>query len=124
MRIVPYYAAVLALLFLYLSYRVIEGRRTNKVSLGGGGIPALERVVRVHANFAEYAPFALVLLGMAELRGVPGWALHALGAALVLGRASHAYGVSRTPEMFRFRIGGMMLTFFVLAAAAVALLLT
>ncbi len=124
MRIIPYYAAALAFLFIFLSYRVITGRRNNKISLGAGGNPAMERLVRVHANFAEYTPFALILLGMAELRGAAPWLLHGLGVGLVAGRAAHAFGVSRTPENFRFRIAGMMLTFGVLTVAALALVAT
>ncbi len=122
MHIVPYYAAILALVYLFLSYRVITGRNTNKVTLGTGGNAAIERLVRVHANFAEYTPFALLLLMMAEFKAVAPLILHGLGSALILGRAVHAYGVSQTPENFRFRITGMMLTFGVLAVTAVALL--
>lgn len=39
----PYYAAGLALLFL--SYRVITGWRGNRISLGSGGNPAMQRLV-------------------------------------------------------------------------------
>ncbi len=124
MRIVPYYAAALAFLFIFLSFRVINGRRLNKIALGAGGNPGMERLMRVHANFAEYTPFALVLLGMAELRGTAPMVLHGLGVALVGGRAAHAYGVSQTPENLRFRTVGMMLTFAVLAVAGLVLVVT
>ena len=122
LRVIPYYAAVLAPLYVWLSFRVIGVRRSAKQSLGTGGVPELERRVRVHANFAEYVPFALLLLAMAELRGVWTPVLHLLGAALVLGRCAHAWGVSQTPEVFRLRVGGMVATFTVLLAAAAAIL--
>ena len=124
LKIVPYYAAVLALLYVYLAYRVIVARRGAKVSLGTGGNPAVERAARVHGNFAEYVPFGLLLLAMVELRGAPVWVVHPLCLALLAGRASHAFGVSRTPEVFRWRVTGMMLTFGVLILSAVAILLT
>lgn len=124
LRVVPYYAALLAPLFVVLSFRVIRERRSAKQAVGAGGLPELERRMRVHANFAEYVPFALLLLGMAELRGVWAPVLHVLCTLLVAGRCSHAWGVSRTPEVFRFRVAGMMATFAVLIGAALAILVS
>jgi uncharacterized membrane protein YecN with MAPEG domain len=121
--IVPYYAALLALLFVFLSVRVVAARREHRVSIGMGGQHALERRVRVHANFAEYVPFALLLLGMAELRGAPAPVLHVLCLVLLFGRAAHAWGVSRPDEDFRFRVAGMVATFASIAGAALAIIL-
>jgi len=56
MTIVPIYAALLALLFVLLSVRTIRTRRRQGVALGHGDDPAMLRVMRVHANFAEYVP--------------------------------------------------------------------
>lgn len=123
LRIVPYYAAALALLFVVLSVRVIGGRREHKVAIGAGSRHALERRIRVHANFAEYAPFALVLLGMAELRSAPGPVLHGLCLSLLLGRLSHAWGVSQPDEDSRFRVVGMAATFAAILGAALTLIL-
>jgi uncharacterized membrane protein YecN with MAPEG domain len=80
--------------------------------------------LRVHANCAEYAPFALLLLALAEARGAPGFALHAGAAVLVLGRLSHAWGMSRVPENFGFRVAGMGMTFAAYAFAFVAIAVT
>ena len=124
LHIVPYYAATLALLYVWLSFRVIQVRRRAKQAIGSGGVPGLERRMHVHANFAEYAPFALVLLTMAELRGAWGPSLHGLCLLLVAGRCAQAWGGSRTPEDFRFRVGGMMATFAVLICAALLILVT
>jgi len=118
-RVTAIYAALLALLFLALAFLVIRQRYRTQVSLGTGNDPGLERAARVHANFAEYAPFALLLVLLAELLGAAWWWLHPLGLALVAGRALHASGVSQTPENLRFRQIGMMLTFTVIAAGAV-----
>lgn len=124
LRVVPLYAAALAPLFVLLSFRVIRLRRGAGKALGTDGLPDLERQARVQANFAEYVPFALLLLAMAELRGVWAPLLHALGLLLVGGRCSHAWGVSRTPEVFRFRVAGMVSTFTVLLCAALAILVS
>ena len=121
--IVPYYASLLALLFVLLSVNVIRARRLHKVGIGVAGNSDLERPVRVQANFAEYAPFALLLLAMAEIRGAPPLLLHPLCACLLLGRIAHAWGVSRPNEDFRFRVAGMGATFTAIAGAALTLLL-
>ncbi|MBD0275544.1 MAG: MAPEG family protein [Acetobacteraceae bacterium] len=123
MAIVPYYAAVLALLFVFLSVNTIRGRREHRIALGVSGNSDLERRVRVHGNFAEYAPFALFLIAMAEVRGAPPLVVHALCLSLVFGRLAHAWGVSRTDEDFRFRVAGMAATFATIGGAALAILL-
>lgn len=123
MRIIPVYAALLAVLFVYLSIRVIRMRRTARVAIGAKGHPGLERAMRVQANFAEYVPFTLVLLVMLELNGLTPSILHGLGAVLLAGRGLHAYGVSHEPENLRFRVTGMALTFTIILVAALLLLL-
>jgi uncharacterized membrane protein YecN with MAPEG domain len=115
-----FWAALLAPVCLWLSVRVIRLRRGAGVSIGTGGDAALERAMRAQANFAEYVPFALVLLALAEAGGTPGWIIHPLGAALLAGRIAHGMGIVRQPEDFRFRVGGMIATFSVIACAALA----
>ena len=122
MTIVPIYAALLALLYIYLSFRVIGVRRDRKIGIGTQGDAKLERAVRVHSNFAEYAPFGLLLLFMLETNGGYEWLVHTLCLALVAGRASHAYGMSHEAENLRFRQIGMVTTFAVIAITALALL--
>ena len=121
-HIMPSYAALLALFYVYLSASVIRMRQASAISIGSGGNRLLERRIRVHANFAEYVPLALILLVLMELRGHAAWYLHVLCIALVVGRVAHAWGVSQEPDDFRFRGIGVMLTFAVLAAAALTLL--
>ena len=117
MSITPLYAAPLALLFLILSLRVIGRRRTLRVGLGDGGDGELQRRIRVAANCAEYVPLVLILMLLAELQGAPHFILHATGAALLAGRALHAYGVSHAPENYRYRTTGMILTIAALVTA-------
>lgn len=121
--IVPVYAALLALVFCLLSVRVIRARRVAKVGIGSGGDPALERAIRVHGNFSEYTPLALLLLLMLELQNALPFLLHVLCLALLAARCLHAWGVSHEPEDLRLRIAGMATTFGVLGLAALLLLL-
>lgn len=110
MPVTALYASLLACLFVALPARVIFMRRGARIALGDGGNAELQRSMRVHANFAEYAPFALLLLALAESLQTPAWALHPIGLSLLVGRCAHACGVSRPREDFRFRVGRMGLT--------------
>ena len=116
------YATPLALMFVFLSIRVIRVRHRTQVAFGVAADPELERRTRVHANFAEYVPFALLVIALVEISGAVGWVVHALGLTLLAGRAAHAYGVSQTKENFRFRVTGMAMSFAVFVAAALYLL--
>ncbi len=117
-EIVPVYAGLLGLIFVYLSIRVIRTRRQEQVALGDDDNPRLRRAMRVHANFAEYVPLALILIAFAELQGQPAALIHGLGAALLVGRLVHAFGVSQEAEFYRFRTIGMWLTFITIVAAS------
>jgi uncharacterized protein len=118
MPITAFYAALLAGLFLFLSVRVIGWRRERRVEFGHGEDFELLRRMRVHANFAEYVPFALLLMALAESMEPPNLLLHAAGIVLVAGRIIHAYGVSQSPPIMRFRVYGMAMTITAIAIAA------
>ncbi len=68
----------------------------------------------MHGNFAEYVPFALVLLALAELSGAHWAGVHALGLSLLAGRLLHAYGISVKAGVSFGRFWGTALTFAVL----------
>ncbi len=50
------------------------------------------------------------------------WLVHGFGICLLLGRLSHAFGVSQPKENFVFRIFGMAMTFATLLGASAVLL--
>lgn len=122
MTILPPYAALLALLFVYLSVRTIGTRRRLQIAIGDQDHPEMKRAMRVHANFAEYVPLGLVLLSLVEARAPAAWLMHGLCLCLLLGRVLHAWGVSQAKERFQFRVAGMMLTFTCLVGASLFLL--
>lgn len=117
------YAGLLALMFVGLSVGVIGTRRRKQVTLGDGEDPVLRRRIRVHANFAEYVPFALLLIALVEMSGMPVIAVHLLGVLLIVGRGTHAYGVARANENIRYRVAGMAMTFTAIIAAALTLII-
>src|SRR3712207_1417931 len=57
-------AGAAALMNLWLGLRVSMLRRRHKVSIGDGGNDAVRTRMRAHANFAEYTPIFLILLGL------------------------------------------------------------
>ena len=55
------YGAVLALIIIALGINVTVHRVKLKVPLGDGGNPQMLRMIRLHANAAEYVPLAVLL---------------------------------------------------------------
>ena len=122
LQIFPGYAALLGLLYLFLSVRAIGARRAARKAIGPLGEERLDRRMRAHANFAEYVPLVLLLLAFAELRGAGPVTVHVACILLVAGRSAHAFGVSRVPENFRWRVAGMAGTLTALGISVLMLL--
>jgi uncharacterized protein len=124
LNIVPIYAAILGVLFVYLSVLVIKQRRAAKVSLGDGDDPALRKAIAVHNNFSQYVPFALLLIAFVELSHATSYLIHGLGASLLIGRIAHAYGLAQPVQIMKLRQIGVLLTFGVIVTAALYLLVS
>ena len=119
-------AGVLGLIYLVLTARVTMARRTTQTMVGDGsgkpGAEALLTAVRAHANFAEYVPLILILMGGIELAGGSHTLLVILGVLLVVGRALHPVGMA-LPGANPYRAGGAVLTWAVLLVAGLWALL-
>ncbi len=122
MTVTPLYAAVLALMFVALSVRTLRLRRQLRIAVGDRGDEQMLRAMRVHANFSEYVPLSLLLIYMLEVQSGTSLLIHALCICLIVGRFSHAYGVSRIDEDYRYRVFGMSMTFTALAVSALGIL--
>lgn len=120
MHITLLYAGALSLWFLVLSIKVIKGRSgKDGVNLGDGGKPDMLRVIRGHANFAEYVPLVLLMMAMLESSGVfQTWVLHVLGGTLLASRILHGIALSFTQKFFLGRFLGTLATLIVLAVCA------
>ena len=98
-RIVLLYAALLGLILVYLSYRVVSYRVKYKVGIGDGGNTKLARAIRVQGNFVEYVPIALLLilplalLSQAKIRNNP-QALYWTCVIVVMGFITNRINVS------------------------------
>jgi len=119
LQVTSFVSAVLAILFVRLSFAVIGLRRQNKVSLGSDGNIELERAIRAQGNFSEYVPIGIILIACLELNAAPWWLVALPGLTLILGRLVHAKGINQPPPNFSNRILGMQLTFFTLIGSAV-----
>jgi len=111
-------------MFVALSFRTIFLRVRTNVLIGTGEDRRLARAVRVHSNFAEYVPLALILIYFLELNGGSKLWIHIPCIALLLGRILHAYGVSQVKENPRFRIAGMILTLSCLVSTSARLIIS
>lgn len=116
------YLAVLIVLGLVLTFRVVFVRRSARVSLGDGDHPELRKRIRAHGNFAEQAPWIALALIVLPFLGAREWMVHLVGVSGITGRIVHAIAVSSGDRLMRFRVLGMMLTTLALTAAAATLL--
>src|SRR5450759_103855 len=92
------YAAILAFIIVALGINVTVHRVKLRVPLGDGGNPQMLRMIRLHANAAEYVPLAVLLMLAYELNGGMHAALHIAGVALVLGRVLQTWAMWGTPN--------------------------
>jgi hypothetical protein len=117
MFVTPLYAALLTLWFVLLSVRVV-GLRQRGIIFGDNGDVGVIRIVRAQANFAEYVPLALLMMGFLEVGRHSIYLLHALGVALVVARLMHGLALSFGWHTRFGRVAGAAITFFVLLIEA------
>ena len=123
--ITAFYASLLALIYVGLASWVVAGRVTKETLFGDGGDQSMLRRVRCHANFIEYVPIALIVIGFYEASGGSSTLVRVLLVILVVARILHPIGMFagvNTPRQFACRGGGIILTLVVLLVAAIALL--
>jgi uncharacterized membrane protein YecN with MAPEG domain len=111
-------AGAAALINIWLALRISHVRRLNHVSIGHGGNEALETRMRSHANFVEYTPLFLILLGLVEAaRGPQTW-LWIAAILFMLARLAHPFGMER-PAPNALRMGSVAITWLCLLGLAV-----
>jgi len=107
------FTALLALMLVGVSVRITVLRAKKKVNLFDGGDAELGRAIRVQGNFIEYVPMALALMGMIEWLGARPWIVYVFGAALLVARFAHAWGLYA--GAFQARVVGTTATWIVVA---------
>lgn len=102
-------AGLFALLMVPLSLQVSMRRvKLGGVDSGDGGDDILRRRIRAHGNFVEYAPTAVIAVGLVEFGGGAKWLVAILAIAFFVSRLLHAVGMlyTSTPTL---RAGGMLI---------------
>lgn len=117
------YAALLTLMYMVLSINVTRARYRNRVSLLDGDKPDMRKNMRIHGNFSEYVPLALIVIFFAEIGGASLWTLHLLGSGLFLGRILHATGLKAQGPAGFGRKAGMYLTAAVMISGSIWILI-
>lgn len=113
-------AAILTLLFIFLSFQVVKQRVRTETSFGAGNDEQMDMVRGCQSNLIEYTPITLLMLAMLELSSANHLALMVLAVTFMVGRFLHAFGMhqhqaGKTP---RFRQMAMLMTWLVMAALA------
>jgi uncharacterized membrane protein YecN with MAPEG domain len=111
-------AGCCGLLYFVLSFRVVQMRLAHRINLGDGGNDPLLSRIRAHANFAEYVPIILILMGLIEMRTGVTEMLTSTGVLLFLLRIIHAIGMAR-PAPNPFRVTGAAGTWIILIGLSV-----
>jgi len=120
LRFTPVYGGLLALLVIFLGYRVTLFRRRESIAFGDNdGTKAMKCAVRAHANAVENIPLALLLLLMLELNQLTPWLMHVFGLTLLLSRGMHAWGLSHRMGGSKGRFHGTALTWVCIVTMAV-----
>jgi uncharacterized membrane protein YecN with MAPEG domain len=120
------YAAAFGALHVALAVRVVAFRERSGVMHGDGGVDRLNRAIRAHGNFAENAPFILLLSLLLEMDGARPLTLNLLLAPLAIGRLMHPVGMMqpvRSRAQYALRGAGMVITWLVLLTACALLVL-
>ena len=122
MYVTPLFAAIFGLMYIALSVNVVRLRFKKQVSLGTGDIGALEKEIRIHANFAEYVPFTLLLLILHEILTLSSSLVFWLGCLLLISRVCHVIGMKNGKDYFIYRKLGMIGTLTVILLASLSTL--
>jgi len=100
MAITTLVAGIFAILMVLLSLLVsLQRKRTNTV-FGDAGDNTLRRSIRAHGNFVEYAPLAVIVLGLVEYHGATAWLVSYLAMGFIFSRVAHAIGMLLTSTPF------------------------
>ncbi len=119
------FAALLAIEFILLSGWVVMGRVNKDALFGDANDGTFAKRIRTQANFAEYVPFAVLLIALLEARGGSHGLVITLLVILLIARLIHPIGMfapPNSPQQFGCRGGGILATFGVTLIAAIALL--
>ena len=89
-------AALFAIMIVLLGVPISLRRGKLKANHGDANDETLRRRIRAHGNFIEYAPLAVVVVGLLELSGTSRGVTLAVAVAFGASRVVHALGMLYT----------------------------
>lgn len=111
-------ASIVGLMLIWLSARVVASRVKNEALIGDQDNKELLFAIRTHANFIEYAPIFIILLGLLEYSGGNRTALMILAGLFLIARPLHVLGMGPDANL-KLRQIGVVLTFTVITVASI-----
>ncbi len=121
-EIATLFTAINILILFTLTFLVIRQRRSQEISMGHNDSESMQRAIRVHGNFTEYAPLAMIGLFAMAACGAGAYWMYGIGGAFTLGRLMHAFGYSKVTGKSIGRFYGMAITGLSLLVMALYLL--
>ena len=115
-----YYATVLGLLLVILTYNVLYHRVRVSIEAEGDTDEVADRIIRVHGNFTEYVPTGLALMLALEWSGAPAAYVWIGGGLFTIARILHAWGLTTDPFASFGRVVGIQATLCALAFMAIS----
>lgn len=122
--ITAFYAGLLGLWLTFLYFSVVRYRWKFRVGLGDGGKQELLHAIRIHGNFVETMPYALLLMILIETLQPIGWFLHLCGILLVISRLLHYIGLRASSGASKGRMAAGVITITVIVMCSILLLRT
>ncbi len=102
--------ALFVLMSIPMAIAVGVKRAKTGILLLHGEDEDLLRLMRAHGNFVEYVPLALLALAGAEIAGASSWLVAFCGAALILARLIHYFGLRTAADSKGRAIGAGLTT--------------
>ena len=86
-------AAICAIMLLITAIDTVRQRIRSGTPFGDGGDAKLVSASRSHANLAEHAPLAIIMIGLLEQSGAHHLVLTGVACLFLFARAAHVFGL-------------------------------
>jgi len=120
MEITLLYASLLSVLAVSLAFKTGLLRGKTNTMLGEGDAPGMLQSIRAFGNLIEYAPLAIIMLGLLEMQDINSWQLHLLGSTFFVSRILHAYGMAISRESTPYRLVGIFGTWLIILVMGIS----
>ncbi len=122
-------AAICALLLVFLAFQVVKNRIRTKTNFGAGDDDQIKMARGSHANLAEHAPLAIIMIALLELANAHHWWLTGFAGLFLVSRVLHIIGMNqhaagKNPALRQAGVMGTWISMAVMALWIVYLFVT